>query len=112
MYSRVSKSLSRVLALSIVALLPVALAAQVAPAAKGNVPDDSPSRWDIFVGYSYLSPRATVNGLSWQSIDYGSIVTVTRYFNNHLGMELSGDPTPNRRIRTRPTPIRTTRMTI
>ena len=91
MYSRVSKSLCRVLALASVALLPVALAAQVVPAAKGNSAFDSPSRWDIFAGYSYLSPKATVNGTPYQSIDFGGIVSVARYFNRNLGLEFVGD---------------------
>ena len=56
MQARVLKSVGRVLAFAILALLPVALAAQSAPAAKGSS-NQSPSRWDIFAGYSYLAPK-------------------------------------------------------
>ena len=60
MYARVFKSVSLVLGLAFAALAPVALSAQVAPAAKGTPGGDPASRWDIFVGYSYFSPHDTV----------------------------------------------------
>ncbi len=61
MQTRVLKSVGRVLAFAILALLPVALAAQSAPtpSAKGSS-NQMPSRWDIFAGYSYLAPKGTV----------------------------------------------------
>ncbi len=59
MYSRVLKSASWALALALVALLPVALSAQVATSSKA-AQGDNPSRWDIFMGYSYLAPHGTV----------------------------------------------------
>ncbi len=64
MHSHLLKSLSRVLALAMLASVPVALAAQDAPkpAPKAS-PSDSPSRWDIFAGYSYLAPKGTVEVL-------------------------------------------------
>jgi hypothetical protein len=95
MYSRVSNSLSWVLALGVVALLPVALAAQdsAKPATKA-APEDSPSKWDIFAGYSYLAPHGTegvASPIQAQSINYGAILSVARYFNNHVGVQLEAD---------------------
>jgi hypothetical protein len=60
MQSSFLRSVGRVLASISVSLLPVALAAQAAPSARG-VTNDSPSRWDIFAGYSYLAPNGTVD---------------------------------------------------
>jgi hypothetical protein len=95
MYSRVSKFLSRVFVLCVLASLPVALAAQDAakPATKAST-DDSPSKWDIFAGYSYLAPHGTegvASPLSAQSINYGSILSVARYFNKYVGVQLEAD---------------------
>ena len=56
MQTRVLNSVGRVLAVAILAFVPVALVAQAAPSAKGSG-DQSPSRWDIFAGYSYLAPK-------------------------------------------------------
>jgi hypothetical protein len=102
MSSRVSKSLSRVLALAFVALVPVALAAQDTskPAAKA-APDDSATKWDIFAGYSYIAPHGTIvtnlggsQGyvpVPYSAITGGGIVSVARYFNRYLGVEGIGD---------------------
>src|SRR5579863_5436741 len=91
MHYRILKSMSRVLALSFVALVPIALSAQVAPSANGTPRNDSPSRWDIFMGYSYLSPHGKVNGITYNPIDYGAILSVTRYFNRNVGLQFEGD---------------------
>jgi hypothetical protein len=95
MHSRVSKSLSWVLALGVLVSIPVALTAQDAakPAAKAAA-EDSPSKWDIFAGYSYLAPHGTegvVSPLNAQSINYGSILSVARYFNKYVGVQLEAD---------------------
>jgi outer membrane protein OmpA-like peptidoglycan-associated protein len=101
MHVRVLKSVSRVLALATVALMPVALVAQdsTKPAAKAPA-SDSPSKWDIFAGYSYLAPKGTIN-IPWKNnttnpvdvraINVGVIGSVARYFNNYLGVEAVGD---------------------
>jgi hypothetical protein len=92
MYSRVSKFVSWAIALAFVAFLPLALAAQ--DSAKPPTPataDDSPSKWDIFAGYSYLAPHGTTDGLTAQSINYGSILSVARYFNKYAGVQLEAD---------------------
>ncbi|HEY1160148.1 MAG TPA: hypothetical protein VGE83_05925, partial [Terracidiphilus sp.] len=95
MHSRVSNTLIRTFALAFVALMPVALAAQdsAKPAAKATG-YDSPSKWDVFAGYSYLAPHGTVEWVgagggthdnTFTSIDYGSIYSIARYFNNYVG---------------------------
>ncbi|MGA2170009.1 MAG: hypothetical protein ABSG62_17540 [Terracidiphilus sp.] len=101
MHSRVSKSLSRALVLALVALMPVVLAAQdsTKPAAKATA-DDSPSKWDIFLGYSYLAPKGTVTWVgagggthtdTFTAINYGSILSVARYFNKYTGAQIEMD---------------------
>jgi len=80
------------------AVLPLALAAQdsAKPATTASS-QDSPSKWDIFAGYSYLAPHGTVvteDGgytTTLQSIDYGSILSVARYFNKYVGVQLEAD---------------------
>jgi hypothetical protein len=92
MNARVSKYVSLVFFLTLVALVPLSLGAQdsAKPAAKAPA-GDSPSRWDIFLGYSALIPNAKVNGYGYNAIDYGTIASVTRYFNNHVGLQFEGD---------------------
>jgi outer membrane protein OmpA-like peptidoglycan-associated protein len=92
MYARVSKSVSRVLALAFVALVPIALAAQdsAKPVVKADA-GDSASKWDIFLGYSYLAPKGTVNGVTFHAINYATIASVSRYFNKNVGITAEGD---------------------
>ena len=52
---------------------------------------DSPSRWDIFAGYSYLAPHGNVGGFPARAINVGAIGSVARYFNNYLGVQAEGD---------------------
>jgi hypothetical protein len=95
MHDHVWKSLTRALASVVLALMPVALAAQVAPAAAGGY--ESPSKWDIFAGYSALIPNGDIccdpagKVFGYNSIDEGAILSVTRYFNNHVGIRFEGD---------------------
>ena len=91
MFSQVLKTSSWVLALAFVASLPMALAAQEAakPAASG---DPNVSKWDIFAGYSYLAPHGSAsNGTTANSVNYGSILSVARYFNKYVGLQLEAD---------------------
>jgi len=89
------KSLNRVLALAAVMSIPVALCAQVAPTASGNEP--SPTKWDIFTGYSALIPNGHVDatpppsGFGYNSIDMGAILSITRFFNKYVGVRIEGD---------------------
>ncbi|MGB7266257.1 MAG: outer membrane beta-barrel protein, partial [Terracidiphilus sp.] len=78
-----------------VASLPAALAAQAASAAKGPS-SDSPSRWDIFAGYSYLAPKGTVqvpqaNGTtapySYDAVNVGGLFSGAYFFNHYVGVQ-------------------------
>jgi hypothetical protein len=88
MYSRVFKSVSWALALAAVAFVPGAIPAQDSAKPAAMAPGDSPSKWDVFAGYSYLAPHGTTSsGVTAQSIDYGSIFSVARYFNKYVGLQ-------------------------
>jgi outer membrane protein OmpA-like peptidoglycan-associated protein len=80
-----------------VAMMSAGAFAQDKPAAKAPT-EPSPSRWDIFVGYSYLAPHDTVqviqpgsNGLvlpfSYKAINVGEIASVAYYFNKYVGAQ-------------------------
>ncbi len=103
MNSHVLKSVSRFLALACVVSIPLALSAQdsAKPVAKASA-DASASKWDIFLGYSYLSPHgdATVSpGICGHScgpnsgtfyydeVDVGGIVSAARFFNRYAGVQ-------------------------
>ena len=91
MFSQASKTSKWVLALALVACLPSALAAQEAakPAPSG---DPTISKWDIFAGYSYLAPHGSAtNGTAANAINYGSIVSLARYFNKYVGAQAEVD---------------------
>lgn len=96
MYARVSKSVSRALALAFVALLPVALSAQAANSTPKAAPGDNPSRWDIFMGYSYLAPKGTVTtspstgspvSANYDAVNVGGLVSGAYYFNRYIGVQ-------------------------
>ncbi|MGH9606274.1 MAG: hypothetical protein ACRD3N_11320 [Terracidiphilus sp.] len=96
MYSRVSKSVSRLLTLAIAAMMPVALAAQASPAAKGTASDQYASRFDIFMGYSYLAPNGTVNTPipgpaistnSYDAVNLGGLISGAYFFNRYVGAQ-------------------------
>ena len=98
MVARVLRTVSRTFALALLVAVPVALTAQAAPAAKkGTREDPSPSRVDIFMGYSYLAPSGTVqvpqpNGgaaqpYSYDAVDLGGLFSGAYYFNNHVGLQ-------------------------
>ncbi len=82
---------------ALLTLLPLSLAAQDAPkpAAKATISADSPSRWDIFAGYSYLAPKDTVNVLqtdgstvlpvSYDAVNVGAVVNAAYFFNRFVG---------------------------
>jgi len=97
MYSRILKSVCRLLALACVVLMPVALAAQGSskPAVKGDS-GDTASRWDIFAGYSYLAPKGTVNvpqpsgatvPFTYDSVNVGGLGSVAYFFNRYVGAQ-------------------------
>ncbi len=98
MFSRVSKSVSRLRALACVVSIPLALGAQTSakPAAKAAV-GDTASKWDIFAGYSFFDPNSHVDGtttlgkkdpVDFKTEKVGTVESVTRYFNDHWGLQI------------------------
>ena len=98
MYTHLTKSVSRVMLLATAALIPVFAAAQEAPKPTTKVSQaDSPSRWDIFAGYSYLAPKGTVNVLQTDGVTViprqfslsprGVIASGTYFFNKYVGVQ-------------------------
>jgi hypothetical protein len=85
--------------LAFVALLPVAVTAQNMATPTGKpIADDSPSKWDIFLGYSYLAPIGKIKGAqsgapgsTYGEINWGGILSASRFFNKNLGVQLEGD---------------------
>ena len=95
MSNHVLKTVGRFLALATAALLPVAALAQATAGATGTAL--SPPKWDIFAGYSALIPNGDIccypagHVFGYNSIDYGAILSITRYFNNYVGIRIEGD---------------------
>ena len=97
MFSHVSKSVGRLLALAFVVAIPLALGAQNSAKSTAKVPvGDSSSRWDIFAGYSFLAPNATVHGTNRNgtensvSIDnekVGTVESLSYFFTRHIGLQ-------------------------
>ncbi len=58
--------------------------------------DRSPSRWDVFMGYSYLAPHGSVTTdvppltytNSYSAINYGAIGSVSYFFNRYTGAQI------------------------
>jgi hypothetical protein len=99
MCGRVSKFIGLGFALAFLSLVPAYIVAQDAPKPKAAA-SDSPSKWDIFAGYSYIAPHGNIetpigNGTTvdvpYHAITGGGIVSIARYFNNYAGIELVGD---------------------
>jgi hypothetical protein len=95
MHARFLKSMSRVLVLGFVATLPVALTAQAASNGKA-ANSDSPSKWDIFVGYSYLAPKGSVqttlpngssNTTNYDAVNVGGLFSGAYFFNKYVGAQ-------------------------
>lgn len=103
MNSRPFGFLSRILLVACVAMLGTsALYGQSSTASK---PDSQYlSKTDIFLGYSYLAPHATVKTQLWSgsmyydklaSINAGAIGSVAYYFNKYLGGQLEIESSPD-----------------
>jgi hypothetical protein len=68
--------------------------AQATPAAKGSS-EGSPSRWDIFTGYSYLAPSGTVTTpviggsvtASYDAVNLGGLFSGAYFFNRYVGVQ-------------------------
>ncbi len=113
MSSGILKNLSRVLALVGVTALSAAAVAQSTPAAKGSS-EGSPSRWDIFAGYSYLAPNGTVATpvgsstvtANYDAVNVGGLFSGAYFFNRYVGAQAEfavhewGDSRPGTNIGT------------
>ena len=93
---RVTKSMVLAAAAAAV-MLPACAFAQDKPAAKAAPVDNSASRWDIFVGYSYLAPHGTVYSqqndgrifpFQYKAQNVGAIFSATYYFNRYVGAQV------------------------
>jgi len=101
MQSQGIKSVGRLFALAVLTSVPLALIAQdapkPAPSKITHTYGDAPSRWDIFDGSRYLSPKATVTGLDrfgvsvpqrYKADDQGIVFSGARYFNKYAGFQI------------------------
>jgi len=99
MHHPVLKSLSRTLVLVALAGFTLGLTAQDAPkpVAKAGPSADSPSRWDIFAGYSYLAPKGTVEvpqadgsilPQTYKASKAGVIASGSYFFNKYVGAQV------------------------
>jgi hypothetical protein len=99
MYARVCKTVALVLGVTFAALMPISMAAQAAASAQGPPAEPYASRWDIFLGYSYLSPNGTVTTplppggaitsvtTSYDAVNVGGIGSVSYFFNRYVGLQ-------------------------
>ena len=95
MQSRVSRTICRILVPGLAFLLPASLTAQATASGRGPT-NSNPSRWDIFLGYSYLSPHGTVNLInpnnqsvtaSYDAVNVGGLGSFAYFFNRHIGLQ-------------------------
>ncbi|MGD0858464.1 MAG: OmpA family protein [Terracidiphilus sp.] len=91
MYARFTKLVCRALALAFVASVSITLLAQDSAKPAKAPANDSASKWDIFLGYSYLAPKGTVNGYAYGAVNYATIASVARFFNKNVGVQFEGD---------------------
>jgi hypothetical protein len=93
MHWRTSKAYRALLLTAAMVAVPLCCAAQAAPT---GTPPPSPSRLDIFGGYTYFHPfNSTINSYAYEPITTGGIVSVAGYFGNHLGVQVQGAASPN-----------------
>ncbi len=94
MFSCGWKSLCRLVALAIVASLPIALGAQVASPVNGAPGVQPPPKWNLFLGYSFLSPHGSVDSspdaravlpVSYHHVTLGGDISGSYFFGRHLG---------------------------
>lgn len=96
--SRILSFFQRQFVLVMIVMAPAGLMAQAAAAGHGPS-SDSPSKFDLFAGYSYLSPHGTVqvpqpNGpalpYSYDPVNVGAILSGAYYYNRHFGLQFEG----------------------
>ena len=99
MLSRIS--VQRLFALVFAVSMPLTLAAQdiAKSTAKKTPVGDVQSKWDIFVGYSFLSPHGTVRvpimlstgpttvTSDYHRVNFGQVFSASRYFNKYVGAQ-------------------------
>ncbi len=95
MHPFLPKTAFRSLILVCATLTPFALMGQAGPSAHGTT-NSSPSRWDIFLGYSYLAPKGSVTTLnpnnqsvtaSYDAVNVGGVGSFAYFFNRYVGMQ-------------------------
>jgi outer membrane protein OmpA-like peptidoglycan-associated protein len=90
MSARFMKSVGRALTLALIASVPITLSAQTGGK---SAPDDNPSRWDIFTGYSYLAPKGTVtvatpgHTANYDAVNVGGLFSGAYFFNRNIGVQ-------------------------
>jgi hypothetical protein len=93
--SCIPNSALRAFVFASITLMSAGLAAQAPPSAHGTT-NSNPSRWDIFLGYSYLAPSGSVTTLnpnnqtvtgSYDSVNVGGAGSYAYYFNQHVGLQ-------------------------
>jgi outer membrane protein OmpA-like peptidoglycan-associated protein len=93
MLSRSIKFLSQAFAVAIVALVPAVSSAQ---ASGSSTQGHSPSKWDIFAGYSYLAPKGNVTTptptggsltAGYKAINVGGLFSGAYFFNKYVGVQ-------------------------
>jgi len=97
MNARTLRSLKLFVVLVALVVFPMIVSAQAAPSAKGSSVDPQyASRWDIFAGYSYLSPQGTVQipvtsgtttPVSYKAVNVGGLFSGAYYLNRFLGVQ-------------------------
>jgi len=95
MHSRFLSSLSRILFVGCAVGLGASSMYGQSSSSTPAAPQEQPiSRIDVFAGYSYLAPKATVNttldngstfSATYDAIDYGAILSGAYYFNKYVG---------------------------
>src|ERR1700733_10959228 len=91
MVHRPFRSIGRfVLAACAVSLAVASLSAQTAPSTTAPV-GPNPSRFDIFMGYSYFGAHGQVKpaGINYSSVNYGATISGAYYFNKYAGAEIN-----------------------
>ncbi len=111
MNARYSKSAGLLLTMLCLVMIPQGAFAQVASSVQGAPAYDSPSKWDIFLGYSYLSPHGTVTKpnsapVNYDNVNVGGLFSGAYFFNNYVGVQAElgvhewGEQDPNSSIGT------------
>ena len=95
MQHRLLRHTGRLLVAACAATLSIAsLGAQTAPAAPAP---NNPSRFDLFMGYSYFGAHGQVKpaNIRYSSVDEGAALSGAYYFNKYVGAEIEGFANPD-----------------